>query len=362
MAKGVYTGFYDNTALLAATDADGEKPEVYFVCSRGRSAGKTYAFSKTLWTHYKETGEKFILLTRRIQDLQGGSVAAGIMKSYLDNEDPGVQLSERVGLRGAFNHIVAERWDADGEIHKEDVGYVIALAADSKIKNVSSMFVDAWAMFMDEFQPMHSSEYLKDEVQRLDTIHTSVARGGGQSVRWVPVFMCSNAINIFNPYFVACDLVKNIQSNTRLYKGHGYIYERCIVKGLNEQRKKSGFSRTFSTLENTVDNDNTWLADSGSCVAKPDGWGTAETLMTLVNGNEYYGVKYYPRVDLYYIDRKPQRSASVPEYSMTLGDNLNIPFLKKSPHMKVIRDRFMAGQVRCKDTGIQSAILDMFVA
>lgn len=361
MAKGVYTGFYDNTQLLAATDANGERPEVYFVCSRGRSAGKTYAFSKTLWEHYKETGEKFILLTRRIQDLQGGSIASGIMKSYLDCEDPGVQLTERVGLRGAFNHIVAERWDGD-ECTKTDVGYVIALAADSKIKNVSSMFVDAWAMFMDEFQPMHSVEYLKDEVQRLDTIHTSVARGGGQSVRWVPVFMCSNAINIFNPYFVTCDLVKHIQSNTRLYKGDGFIYERCIVKGLNEKRRQSGFARTFATLENTVDNDNSWLADNGSCVAKPDGWGPASTLMTLVNGNEKYGVKYYPQVDLYYVDRKPQLSDAVPTFAMTLGDNLNIPFLKKSQHMKVIRDRFMAGQLRCKDSGIQSAILDLFIA
>ena len=155
MARGVYTGFYDNTKLLEATDANGVKPEVYFVCSRGRSAGKTYQFSKTLWEHFEQTGEKFIILTRRIQDLQGGSIAYGVMKGYFDYARPDITLSEKTGMRGVFNNVFAHVGTGD-EAVTEHVGYVIPLAADSKIKNVSSMFVDAWAMFMDEFQPMHS--------------------------------------------------------------------------------------------------------------------------------------------------------------------------------------------------------------
>lgn len=222
------------------------------------------------------------------------------------------------------------------------------------------MFVDAWAMFMDEFQPMHTGEYLTDEVQRLDTIHTSVARGGGQSVRYVPVFMCSNAINIFNPYFVACGIVKNIQSNTRIYRGDGFIYERCMVLGLDEKRAETGFARTFKTAENTVDDDNSWLADDGSCVAKPDGWGRGYCIGNLLRGNEKFGVKYYEQVGLYYIDRKPQLTGT-PIYALTLGDNLNVPFIRQSPFMKKIKTMFMSGRVRCKDSGVQSMILDLFV-
>lgn len=359
MARGVYTGFYDNTKLLEATDASGQKPEVYFVCSRGRSAGKTYQFSKLLWEHFEQTGEKFIILTRRIQDLQGGSIAYGVMKGYFDFARPDITLSEKTGMRGVFNNVFAHVGTGD-EAVTEHVGYVIPLAADSKIKNVSSMFVDAWAMFMDEFQPMHSSEYLTEEVQRLDTIHTSVARGGGQSIRYVPVFMCSNAINIFNPYFVACGIVKNIQSNTRIYRGDGFIYERCMVRGLDEKRAETGFARTFKTAENTVKDDNSWLADSGSCVEQPNGWGRASCLGNLLRGNEMFGVKYYPQVGLYYVDRKPQK-VGAPTYALTLGDNLNVPFIRQSSFMKKLKTMFMGGRVRVKDSGVQSMILDLFV-
>lgn len=359
MGRGVYTGFYDNTKLLEATDANGVKPEVYFVCSRGRSAGKTYQFSKTLWEHFEQTGEKFIILTRRIQDLQGGSIAYGVMKGYFDYARPDITLSEKTGMRGVFNNVFAHVGTGD-EAVTEHVGYVIPLAADSKIKNVSSMFVDAWAMFMDEFQPMHSGEYLSNEVQRLDTIHTSVARGGGQSIRYVPVFMCSNAINIFNPYFVACGIVKNIQSNTRIYRGDGFIYERCMVRGLDEKRAETGFARTFKTAENTVEDDNSWLADSGSCVEQPNGWGRASCLGNLLRGNEMFGVKYYPQVGLYYVDRKPQK-VGAPTYALTLGDNLNVPFIRQSSFMKKLKTMFMGGRVRVKDSGVQTMLLDLFV-
>lgn len=359
MGRGIYTGFYDNTKLLEATDANGVKPEVYFVCSRGRSAGKTYQFSKTLWEHYEKTGDKFIILTRHIQDLQGGSIAYGVMKGFLDYARPGVTLSEKTGMRGVFNNVFAHIGTGD-EAVTEHVGYVIPLAADSKIKNVSSMFVDAWAMFMDEFQPMRSNEFLTDEVQRLDTIHTSVARGGGQSIRYVPVFMCSNAINIFNPYFVACGIVKNIQSNTRIYRGDGFIYERCMVKGLDEKRAETGFARTFKTAENTVEDDNSWLADSGSCVEQPNGWGRAFCIGNLMRGNEMFGVKYYEQVGLYYVDRKPQK-VGAPTYALTLGDNLNVPFIRQSPFMKKLKTMFMGGRVRVKDSGVQSMLLDLFV-
>ena len=73
-----------------------------------------------------------------------------------------------------------------------------------------------------------------------------------------------------------------------------------------------------------------------------------------------FGVKYYEQVGMYYVDRKPQK-VGAPTYALTLGDNLNVPFIRQSPFMKKLKTMFMGGRVRVKDSGVQSMLLDLFV-
>lgn len=362
MAKGVYKDHYDVSKILKTKDKSGNKPEVYFIVSRGRGVGKTYSIAKYFIESFYESEckSKFIIITRKIQDLQGGAMAEGVLKGYLDNERPDVVVEEKCGLRGVFNNIYLCAGTGDESI-KVHCGYVIPLAAAGDIKKVSSMFVDADRMFMDEFIPLKGSKYLTDEVALMDTIHTSVARGGGQAVRYVPLFMCANAIDKFNRYFVACGLHKKIQANTRLYVGDGYVYERCIVPGLSEKRAETGFAKTFKTDENDVEDDNTWISEASSVVCKPDDWGEAWYSFTLKRKNEKFGVKFYPQVGFTYIDRKPDGSCDR-IYALTLGDDLNVPFIKGCKELKWLRERFLGGCVRCSDSGVLDAIMDLFCA
>lgn len=370
MAKGVYKGFYDNTKIINALDKTGRKPLLLFVCSRGRSLGKTFSFCHTLYNEFYENGGQFVLLTRRKKEL--GAVASGIFKSYLNIKHPGVTATEKKQQSGTFSNVYFEHVEDDedekGEIIKETirdhVGYVIPLAAADEIKKISSHFSTVTCVLFDEFQPMQNSTYLKDEVELFDIIHTSIARGQGggdkSSVRHVPVYMLSNCVNIFNPYFIATGIIKQIQSDTRLYIGDGYIYEKVMVEGAAEKQAEMGIGRILHTSQSEYDKDNTWLLDPGNCVTKPINWGRSIYIATLVYKDKHFAIKYYTDVGIVYVDRAADLSFK-DVYNMTLeGGNLNTPYIKHGSIFKIMRDNFMKGKVRYSDADIQSIILDMF--
>lgn len=370
MAKGIYKGHYDPSRILNAKDRTGKQPEVIFVCSRGRSLGKTFGFSRFAYERamgktfgyeiekHLTGSRKFVLFTRYKKEL--GSVAAGILKGYLEYARPETTVYEKKQMSGTFSNIYATYGFGD-EAETEHIGYVIPLAADDEIKKISSLFVDVELCLFDEFQPTHNSTYLRDEVDRLVSIHTSLARGGGRSVRFLPVILLSNTINIFNPYFIQTGLVRNIQPNTRLHVGDGLIYERCMVIGNAQEHAGSAFNQVFSASQLlNYDDDNSWLAADNSLVSKPDGWGRSEYYGTLLSGQSKYGVKYYPGPAMYYVDRRPDLQ-SPRVYNITVDGNLNVPFIRGSSLIKSLKSHFMAGLVRVCDNGVKDMLLDLFI-
>ena len=62
--------FYDGTKLLSMKDINGNKPEIY-ICTSNRCAGKTVFFSRYFVNRYKKFGEKFMLLYRYKDELDG---------------------------------------------------------------------------------------------------------------------------------------------------------------------------------------------------------------------------------------------------------------------------------------------------
>lgn len=53
----------------------------------------------------------------------------------------------------------------------------------------------------DEFQS-ENNDYCPNEVQKFISVHTSVARGQGKQLRYVPVYMLSNPVTLLNPYYI----------------------------------------------------------------------------------------------------------------------------------------------------------------
>lgn len=357
MAKGVYKEHYDNTQLLECTDATGKKPGVYFVCSRGRNAGKSYSFSRTLIERFLDTGEKFALITRYRKGL--GGLGDGIMGVYIRDKHPLMTIEEIIKMKGVYSEIYLCYVNKEGKSVKNLAGYGLAIAAAGDIKTYSSTFSDVWAMFFDEFQP-DNGRYLKDEVRQLIMIQTSLARGVGQKVKDLPIFMCSNTINITNPYFVYTGLIKHIQADTRLYKGDGYVYERCVVEGLAQKLESTGVARAFRGLDYlNYSNDNSWLVSDNGIICKPKNWGRATYIATLSNGDLRVGVRKYPEVGLLYLSKKIDKTCTQ-VYNVSLNGMLNIPLIKSSFIFELIRTYFNAGQLRVSDGVVKDLVLDFF--
>lgn len=351
----VYTKYYDNTYILSLKDSKGDKPEVYFVVSPQRGPGKTYSFTKTIFEEFTKNGKKPIFITRRKKSL--GSIAEGIMKPYLTQEQSGYSVSEKVQMKGTYSNIYLNT-SVEGDVNTTHFGYVIPIASVNEIKLISGLFNDAWCLLFDEFQPKDPHDYLRDEVDNLLDIHKSVARGEGKAIRYMPIFFLSNAIRLFNPYFIKSGLVKKIQSNTSLFVGDGVVFEKVSVKGLADKQKSNGVSRVFTSDDDSYCDD-TWLAEDTTCLGKPDGWGRAIYLATLLYKEKSFALKLYPEVGLHYLDYNVDSGCKY-VYNLSLNGNLNIPLIKTSPIVTTIKTSLMNGTLRMKDTMIKEVVLDLF--
>ena len=62
--------YYNGTKLLSMKDLDGNTPEIFMVTSN-RSAGKTTYFSRLILNKFIKKGEKFMLVYRFKEELEG---------------------------------------------------------------------------------------------------------------------------------------------------------------------------------------------------------------------------------------------------------------------------------------------------
>lgn len=358
--------FYSNRGLLESKDRNGEDPELFIVCSRVRGPGKTYSFAKTLMDRFYDDGGKFVLLCRVGAEL--GSVAEGMMKSMMADHYPGLIMSEKIKMGRTFSEVWVESQasgedddDSDGPIKKEHVGYVIPLNGADRIKKVSSTFTDAVHGYFDEFQPEYDSTYLKDEVERFKSVHTSIARGGGSSRRYFPIYMSSNAISIANPYFVGLGLTTKIQSDTKKYRGDGYVYQRAENVELAESHDGSAMSRAFRGLKSSNFTDNSWVNDNGSGVCKSDpAWGRSYYMGTLVTGEAKFGVFHYPEVDMTYISHNVDKTYSG-VYRIEIDGEPNLPLLRSNYLAKNIKQSIQFGTMRYQSETAKRVAMECLV-
>lgn len=358
MARGIYKGFYDCKRTLNETDANGNLPRMVFIVSKGRSLGKTFSVCRYIWNNYVLKGRKFALLTRNRTAL--GHLAQGVFGGMLEQDLPRTVLIEKTVQQGVATEIFARTLEEDGEFIEESVGYVLSIKAAGDIKTISSTFVSVDVLMFDEFQTVPGTPYLPSEFALFENLYVSVARGGGKRQRFVRVFMLSNAINIFNPYFIKLKMTQHIQSSTRFYRGNGFIYERCVVDGAAQQDITEGIQSMYIDEDDPFMDDNSWLGDDGSCVCKPNKWGRAIYWATIRNGSETYALRGYPEVGYLYLDRKVDKDCKT-VFNARMGENLNLPLLKKAKVFTMIRDNFTNGTMRFSDDGIKRFALELFV-
>ncbi|MBO7733329.1 MAG: phage DNA encapsidation protein [Methanobrevibacter sp.] len=346
----VYKGYFDiehmiNTAVkehicfVIAVSADSQ-----------RGAGKTYSTAKFLYNHYIEKGEKFMIFVRHVKEL--GNIAQGIFGNFLLDNYPDVSVYEKK-QDNVFSYIYATSGKGE-EKTTEIIGYVVPLKNAPGVKQYRGIFQNNVRYFyMDEFMPL-DGRYLPNETRLMKTIYDTV---NGQLLD-LPIILTANCLSLGNPYFTMLKLNGKLQSSTKKLKTETCVYENITVEGLEEKHLNSAANKAFGQTDDEYVS-NMWIMDNNSLVCKPDGWGRAIYICTLLYDGKQYGVHAYYGSTYYYISNTVDKHCDY-VYNVKMDGDLNIPLLRSAPFLKQLRDNFYRGNVRVSTGEIQRMLIEIF--
>ena len=338
------TKYYDGTKLLSMLDINGRKPEI-FICTTNRTGGKTTYFSRLMVNRFLDRGEKFAILYRFNYELD--DCADKFFKDIGKLFFKGKTMTSQRKAAGIFHELFLDNVSC---------GYAISLNSCDQLKKYSHLFSDVMRIMFDEFQS-ETNHYCSDEIRKLLSVHTSIARGIGEQVRYVPVYMLSNPVSIINPYYVELGISNRLRDDTKFLRGDGFVMEQGFVESASEALLESGFNRAFSK--------NSYVAYSAQCVylndarafiAKPTG--NNRYLGTLKYNGTDYGIREYPELGIVYCDDKPDPTYTYKITVTTEDHEINYVMLKKSDlFLSSLRYYFEHGCFRFKDMKCKDAVL-----
>lgn len=338
------TKYYDGTKLLSMLDINGRKPEI-FICTTNRTGGKTTYFSRLMVNRFLDRGEKFAILYRFNYELD--DCADKFFKDIGKLFFKGKTMTSQRKAAGIFHELFLDNVSC---------GYAISLNSCDQLKKYSHLFSDVMRIMFDEFQS-ETNHYCSDEIRKLLSVHTSIARGIGEQVRYVPIYMLSNPVSIINPYYVELGISNRLKDDTKFLRGDGFVMEQGFVESASNALLESGFNRAFSK--------NSYVAYSAQCVylndarafiAKPTG--NNRYLGTLKYNGTEYGIREYPELGIVYCDDKCDPSYAYKITVTTEDHQINYVMLKKSDvFLASLRYYFEHGCFRFKDMKCKDAVL-----
>lgn len=339
--------YYDGTKLLSLLDLNNKKPEIY-LCTTNRTGGKTTYFGRLCINKFIKNNSKFMLLYRF--KYQTSNLGDSFYKDIGSLFFEGHEFTTKNRNQGVYQELFF-----DGV----SCGYATSLNAADAIKNVSHMFSDVDRMLMDEFQS-ETNHYASNEVQNLISIHTSVARGQHKQVRYVPLYMCANAVTLLNPYYAALGISSRLSTETKYLRGNGFVLEQGYVETASRAQRESAFNQAFGATQKYVDyaSENVYLNDSTAFIEKPKGAG--KYVVTLRYKNKHFAIREFINQGVIYCDNRPDMSFPYKLAVTTEDHGINYVMLKNNDILvSSMRYFFERGAFRFRDLESKEAIFAM---
>lgn len=340
----IMSDFYDGTKLLSLLDIDGKKPEIY-MCTANRNGGKTTYFSRLCVNRYLKFNEKFCIVYRYNYEL----------------DDCADNFFKDIGGLFFKDHDMRNERRASGTYHElflddKSCGYAVSLNNADSLKKKGHMLSDTCRMFFDEFQS-ETNHYCPDEVKKFISIHTTIARGQGQMIRYVPVYMISNPVSIINPYYIEMGISNRLRTDTNFLRGQGFVLEQGFVEAASKAQASSGFNKAFSGNDYVAYSaQGVYLNDNSAFLDKP--YGTCRYLATLKFKGAEYAIREYPEQGIIYVNDKVDNSFKYKLTVTTDDHNINYVMLKRNDlFIKNMRFFFERGAFRFKDLKCKEALL-----
>ena len=336
--------YYDGTKLLSMRDINGFKPEIY-ICVTNRTGGKTVFFNRLAVNKWKQNKGKFVLIYRYNYELD--DVADKFYKDISTLFFPGTYMYSKRKASGIYHELF---------IDKEPCGYAISLNQSDQIKKYAHLFSDANRMIFDEFQS-ETNHYCTDEVEKFISVHTSIARGHGEQVRYLPVYMLGNPVSIINPYYTELGISERLSAETKFLRGNGFVMEQGFVESASLAQKESGFNRAFAKNSYVAyASECVYLNDNTAFIEKPTG--RSKYLVTLRYKGTDFAIREYGDAGIVYCDDKPDYTYP-DRITVTTDDHaINYVMLKRNDiFLTNLRYYFERGCFRFKDLRCKEAVL-----
>ena len=344
--------YYDGTKLLSLKDINGDRPEIYMVAGT-RTAGKTTYFSRLVFNRFMKRDEKFIILVRF--GYQMADIEDKFFKDIRDLFFPQFTMVSENLVKGKFKELFV--FPNEQEELKKSCGYAIAINDATMVKQYSHMFTDASCILFDEFQDI-DNHYCADEVNKFRSIHTSVARGHGEQVRYLPVYMMSNSISILNPYYTSLGISNRLDSKTKFLKGEGFVLEITSNENAKNAIKSSAFNRAWKDKTMIAhEAENVYLNDNMAFVEKMEG--DSRYLCTLKYNGREFAIRSYESQGIIYCDNHAD-STFPTKFCVTTDDHqINYVMLKNNDFFFIkMRYLFKMGCFRFKDLACKEAVIN----
>ena len=338
--------FYDGTKLLSMKDINGLTPEI-FISSSNRSAGKTTYFNRLVINRFKKQGKKFILVYRFNYELVDCAD-----KFFKDINRLFFKGDEMTDTRKA-NGIYVELF-----LNGVSCGYCVSINYADQLKKFSHLLSDADCMLFDEFQS-ESNHYVPNEVSKFMSLHTSIARGGGEQVRYLPVYMISNAVSIINPYYMSLGIADRLKTDTNYLKGDGFVLEQGFYQNVAERQVSSAFNRAFKN-ENYLQYaaQNVYLNDNLNLIEKMQG--VSDYIVTVKNNGRFYGIRRFTDSGLFYVDNRADETYPDKIVPTAMEQDSGYMLLGRSNMlMNGLRMAFEKGYVRFRNQECKSVFFDL---
>lgn len=349
--------FYNGGELLGTLDLDRVKPEIY-ISSTNRSGGKTTYFNRYAFKRWRENMEKFMLIYRYNNELD--NVDDKFFKEINKLFYPNIMMRSQKAGHGKYCLLYeapALEYDEPKDIPWVHCGYAVSLNSADYIKKYSHLFADTGRMIFDEFQS-ETGRYIKNEVDKLISIHTSVARGDGKASRYVPIIMISNPVSILNPYYVAMGIHRRIDGGTRFLRGHGWVMEQGYVESASKAQQESRFNVAFRERQYMAYNtQGVYLNDNQAFIQRMTG--SSQYVCGILYNGEKYSIRRFDS-GIYYaccgMDEKHPLKISV-----SVNDhNVNQILASTYAYITVgLRKVFDLGYFRFQNVEAKNCILDL---
>lgn len=336
--------YYDGTKLLSLKDLNGNTPEIY-MCTTNRTGGKTTYFSRLIVNKWMKGQGKFCIVYRYNYELD--EVADKFYKDIRTLFFKNTEMTSKKRARGTYQELF---------IDDMSCGYAVSLNNADTLKKYSHLLSDTCCMFFDEFQS-ETNHYCPDEIRKLLSIHTSIARGQGKQIKYVPLYMCSNPVSIINPYYVEMGISERLREDTKFLKGDGFVLEQGYNESASKAQLESGFNRAFARNEYVAYAAQcVYLNDNQAFIEKPIG--KSRYLATIKYAGSEYGVREFADNGVIYCDNRPDESYPY-KISITTDDhNVNYVMLRKNDlFLGQLRYYFERGCFRFKNLKCKEAVL-----